>query len=76
MYTVVNVKDTTHKGKVVQADKTLFQRLLVAGRDLDLATLLHHDISPVSLSLADTAKNLRPTNKPALGKNPRRGCMQ
>jgi len=36
MYTVVKVKDTTQKGKVVQADKTLFQRFLVAadaGRD-------------------------------------------
>ena len=71
MYTVVNVKDTTQKGKVVQADKTLFQRLLVAadaGRDLDLKTLLCQELSPVPLSLADTAKNLRPSNKAALGK--------
>ena len=70
MYTVVNVKDTTQKGKVVQADKTLFQRLLVAanaGRDLDLKTLLCHESLTVPLSYADKAKNLRPMNKAALG---------
>ena len=33
-----------------------------AGRDLDLKTIFCHEISPVPLSLADTAKYLRPTN--------------
>ena len=57
----MNLKDTKQKGKVVQADKTLFLRLLVAAdaeRNLDLKTLFCHEIPPVPLSLADTVNNL------------------
>ena len=46
----------------------MFQRLLVAknsGRDVDI---LSHELTPVLLALADTAGNLHPTNKAALGK--------
>ena len=48
-----------------------FKRLLeakYAGREIDLKKLLCHELSPDPLAIADTAGNLRPTNKAALGK--------
>ena len=61
-----------HKsGKTIKAGKVLFQRLLVAKyawREIDLKKQLCHELSPVPLAIADTAGNLRPTNKAALGK--------
>ena len=55
----------------MQADKALFQRLLVAktaGRNIDLKNLLSHELSTVPLSLADTAGSLQPVNKAVLCK--------
>ena len=71
MYMVANKKDISQKGQTIKSDRFLFQRLLVAkesGRDVDLKNLLSHELTNVPLSLADTAGNLRPTNKAALGK--------
>ena len=47
----------------------LFQRLIFAqssGRPLNLEELLQHELYPVPLALADTAGNLRSTQKSAL----------
>ena len=59
----------TDKTKVIKADINLFQRLIVAessGRTLNLEELLQHELFPVPLALADTAGNLRSTQKSAL----------
>ncbi|KAG0710562.1 hypothetical protein GWK47_022565 [Chionoecetes opilio] len=71
MYTLETRKDASQKGQTIKADRLLFQRLHVAqdsGRDIDLKSLLSHELTPVPLSLADTAGRRRPTNKAALGK--------
>ena len=71
VYIVENKIDPKQKGKTIKADKVLFQRFLVAkyaGHEIDPKKLLCHELSPVPLVLADTARNLRPTNKAALGK--------
>ena len=71
MHIVENKIDPKQKGKTIKADKVLFQRLLVAtyaGLEIDLRKMLCHALSPVPLAIADTAGNLRPTNKAALGK--------
>jgi hypothetical protein len=70
MYTVES-KEPAQKSKIAQADKVLFQRLLVAkdaGCDIDLRNVLCHELSPVPLAIADTAGYVRPTNKAALAK--------
>ena len=57
------------KTKVLKADRNLFQRLLTAqssGRTINLQELLQHELFPVPLALADTAGNLRSTQKSAL----------
>ena len=57
------------KTKVIKADRNLFQRLIVAqssGRTLNIEELLQHELFPVPLALADTAGNLRLTQKSAL----------
>ena len=71
VYIVKNKIDPKQKGKTIKADKVLFLRFLVAkyaGREIDLKKLLCHELSPVPLAIADTAGNLCPTNKAALGK--------
>ncbi|KAG0714898.1 hypothetical protein GWK47_013197 [Chionoecetes opilio] len=71
MYTLETRKDSSQKGQTIKADRLMFQRLLVAQdseRDIDLKSLLSHELTPVPLSLADTAGRLRPTNKAALWK--------
>lgn len=68
MYMVENKKSASQKSQTIKADRNLFQRLLVAkdsGRDVDLKNILSHELTPVPLALADTAGNLRPTNKAA-----------
>ncbi len=55
--------------KMAKADRNLFQRLLIAkdaGRDINLDSLLEYELSPVPLSLADTAGQLRHSDKAAL----------
>ena len=69
MYLVQNKKEVIDKGQSVKADRVLFQRLLIAreaGRDVDLRRLTSGELSPVPLSLADPAGNLRSGNKSAL----------
>ena len=71
VYIVENKIDPKQKSKTIKADKVLFQRLLVAKyavREINLKKLLCHELSLVPLAIADTAGNLRPTNKAALGK--------
>ena len=61
-----HVKRSSHKDKLFQADRNLFQRLLIskdAGRYVDLKKILSHELSPVPLALADTSRSLRSPNK-------------
>ena len=58
----VQTKDLPHKDKLVQADRNLFQRLLIskdAGRHVDLKKILSHELSPVPLALADISRSLQ-----------------
>ena len=54
---------------VLKAEREIFWRLLVvsdSGRNVDLASMLHHELSPVPLSLAGTNHKLNSTNKSML----------
>ena len=54
---------------VVETEWDIFRRLLVvsgAGRNVDLANILHYELSPVPLALAGTNHKLHSTNKSAL----------
>lgn len=56
---------------MAKADRNLFQKLLVAkdaGREIDLARLLEHELSSVPMSLCNTLGDLRKTDKSSLGK--------
>lgn len=69
MYSQRTSATAAEKTKVLKADRNLFQRLLVAqssGRTLNLPELLQHELFPVPLALADTAGNLRSTQKAVL----------
>lgn len=51
---------------VVKAERDIFRRLLVAsnsGRNVDLTSMLHYELSPVPLSLVGTNRKLHSTNK-------------
>lgn len=51
---------------VVKAERDIFRRLLVvrdSGRDVDLASVLQHELAPVPLSLVSTKGKLNPTTK-------------
>jgi len=66
----VQTKDLSHKGKLVKADRNLFQRLLIskgAGRHVDLKKIFSHELSPVLLALADTSRYPQSPNKAVLG---------
>ena len=71
MYMVENKKAASRKSQTIKTGRNLFQWLLVtkdSGRYVDLKNILSHERTPVPLALADTAGNIRPTNKAALGK--------
>lgn len=68
MYKVV-VKKSKETVTMVKAERDIFRRLLVvkdSGRDVDLATILEHELSPVPLALAGTNQQLKPTTKAEL----------
>ena len=73
MFIVENKKVRTQRGKTAKVNIVFFQRLPVAkdaGRGIDVKKLLCHELSPVPLSTANTAGNLRSADKAALGKIP------
>ena len=64
--------DVTNKcGKVntVKIDKDIFRRLLSAsasGRDINISTIVKHELAPVPTSLATLDRNLRKADKAPL----------
>jgi hypothetical protein len=55
--------------KTVKADRNLLQRLLnvvTAGRTVEMKNILKHELSPIPLSLANTAGEMNSTNKAEL----------
>ena len=70
MGTLYEVKSTVIPEKNIKADRNLYQRLLIAkdaGREIDLQTVLSHELAARPLSLADTSGLLNKTNKAVLG---------
>lgn len=62
----VKVKTTGGKTKTIKADRDLLQRLLVAsqgGRDVDMKSILTHELSPVPISLASIDQKLNKSHK-------------
>lgn len=65
-----NVKVKGDCIKTIKADRDLFRRLFVAAdgdRDVQLKYVLEHELSPVSLSIANTDTSLRSEKKGDLG---------
>lgn len=70
LYHVQN-KVPARKLKSMKAERTHLQHLLIskdAGYHVALKQILCHELSPVSFSLVDTSRALRPTNKAVLSK--------
>ena len=62
----VKVRDGGGKEKTIKADRDRLRRLLVAsqgGREIDMKSILEHELSPVPLSLASTNFKLNKGNK-------------
>ena len=62
----VKVRDGGGKEKTIKADRDLLRRLLVASqgcREIDMKSILEHELSPVPLSLASTNFKLNKGNK-------------
>jgi hypothetical protein len=76
----VSVSVEKQRSVSVKADRDLFRRVIIAlesGREVDVDTLLEHELSPVPLSLANLNQKLRyPTNKADLGKILEQGLAQ
>ncbi len=59
-------KAKSEKGKIMHADRSILHRLIVAhaaGRKVDLASILKHELMPAPLSLAEANGNLRSGDK-------------
>ncbi|CAG9812620.1 unnamed protein product [Phaedon cochleariae] len=63
------VKDTQDQKKVVEADRNVLRRLIVAfeaGRQIDLPSILKHELLPVPLSIAEMDGTLRSSEKASM----------
>ena len=66
---IVEISMPSGQTSTVKADRDLFRRLLsasVSGRDIDIPFLLHHELSPVPLSLASVDGTLNAADKAPL----------
>lgn len=57
------------KRKILQADRNILQRVVIAykaGREVDLGQILKHELLPVPISIADTSGSLKSGNKSVL----------
>lgn len=58
--------ESTKRSKILKADRKILQRLLNAsnsGRDMQIAGVLKHELSPVPLSLANSSRKMNSTAK-------------
>lgn len=73
MFTFASMNNVKVKGdciKTIKTDRDLFRRLFVAAdgdRDVHLKYVFEHELSPVSLSIANTDTSLRSEKKGDLG---------
>jgi len=57
------------KGKILQVDRTVLQRVLTAfepGREVDMKSILKHELMPVPVAIAEMDKSFRTGNKSVL----------
>ncbi|KAJ8316884.1 hypothetical protein KUTeg_004788, partial [Tegillarca granosa] len=69
LYEVVQKNESKATGTILKADRNFLRRVdtaYAAGRDIDLKTLLTHELMPVPLCLAKLNGNLRTGNKAML----------
>ena len=69
LYQVSKASKEKDKNTIFRADRSVLQRLLIAcqaGREVDLLTVLSHELMPVPVSLAETNGKLRTGQKAVL----------
>ena len=70
LYTVRKDSKENDKNVIMKVDRNVLQRLITAyeaGREVDLQSVLKHELMPVSISLAEMNGSLRTGNKSVLG---------